>query len=133
MEEKDGKILFQKIELNLPGNPAASFGITDFRQARDGSFWIVTTRGIVRRLPDGRDIFYSVENTHTDLFASVLEDNDGRIWLTRTSGVYVIKPEMSEPPTLAGGSIAAVRTNNPRKRNALSNSDGNRFGRNYHD
>ena len=44
------------------------FGITDFRQAQDGSFWIVTTAGIMRRLPDGREIFYGVENTRTDLF-----------------------------------------------------------------
>ena len=93
LEEKDGKITLNKIELNLPGNPATSFYITDFRQAQDGSFWIATYWGVVRRLPDGRDVFYSVENTRTDLFASVLEDKDGRIWLARTSGVYVFKPE----------------------------------------
>lgn len=38
LEERDGRFSFQKIELNLPANPAASFYITDFRQARDGSF-----------------------------------------------------------------------------------------------
>jgi PAS domain S-box-containing protein len=92
LEEKEGRVLFHKVELNVPKRPSG-FGITDFRQAQDGSFWIVTTAGIMRRLPDGREIFYSVENTRTDLFASVLEDNSGRIWLTRTSGIYVLKPE----------------------------------------
>ena len=91
VEEKDGRVLFHKVELNLPGHPTV--GITDFRQARDGSFWVVTTAGIMRRLPDGRDIFYGVENTRTDLFASVLEDKSGLIWLTRSSGTYVLKPE----------------------------------------
>src|SRR5829696_317857 len=91
LEEKDGRVLFHKVELNLPGHPTV--GITDFRQARDGSFWVVTTAGIMRRLPDGREIFYGVENTRTDLFASVLEDKSGRIWLTRSSGTYVLKPE----------------------------------------
>lgn len=93
LEEKDGKFSFNKVELNLPENPATTFGVTDFRQARDGSFWIVTTWGIVRRLPDGREIFYRIENTRTDLFVSVLEDDAGRIWLTRSSGIYVLKPE----------------------------------------
>lgn len=92
VEEKEGRVHFQKVELNVPRHPPV-FGITDFRQARDGSFWIVTTAGIMRRLPDGREIFYEVENTRTDLFASVLEDNSGRIWLTRTSGIYVLKPD----------------------------------------
>lgn len=92
LEEKEGRVLFHNVELNVPKRPAV-FGITDFRQARDGSFWIVTTAGIMRRLPDGREIFYGVENTRSDLFASVLEDDSGRIWLTRSSGIFVFKPE----------------------------------------
>src|SRR5215204_250462 len=91
LEEKEGRVVFNQVELNLPGRPTV--GITDFRQARDGSFWVVTTAGIMRRLPDGREIFYGVENTRTDLFASVLEDKSGLIWLTRSSGTYVLKPE----------------------------------------
>ncbi|HEX8250046.1 MAG TPA: two-component regulator propeller domain-containing protein [Pyrinomonadaceae bacterium] len=93
LEESGGKVSFRKIELNLPADPATSFHITDFRQARDGSFWIATYWGVVRLLPDGRKIFYSVENTRTDLFASITEDSKGRIWLARMSGIYVFKPE----------------------------------------
>ncbi|HXQ34265.1 MAG TPA: two-component regulator propeller domain-containing protein, partial [Anaerolineales bacterium] len=92
LEEKEGRVLFHEVELNVPKRPAI-FGIADFRQARDGSFWIVTTAGIMRRLPDGREIYYGIENTRTDLFGSVLEDDSGRIWLTRSSGIYVFKPE----------------------------------------
>lgn len=46
----------------------------------------------MRRLPDGRSIFYKVENTRTDLCTAVLEDNAGQIWLTRSSGIYVLNP-----------------------------------------
>jgi PAS domain S-box-containing protein len=102
LEERDGRISFQKIELNLPANPATSFYITDFRQARDGSFWIATYWGVVRLLPDGRKIFYRVENTRTDLFASITEDNQGRIWLARTSGIYVLFPEPLTELSAAG-------------------------------
>ncbi len=93
VEDNGGVISFQPVSLNLPGIIPANFGITDFRQARDGSFWIATTFGIVRRLPDGRDIFYSVDFTRTDLFASLTEDDAGRIWLARSSGIYIFKPE----------------------------------------
>jgi ligand-binding sensor domain-containing protein len=60
VEEQDSKISIRKVELNLPGIPEASLGITGLRQAQDGSFWIVSKQGVIRRLPDGRDIFYSV-------------------------------------------------------------------------
>ncbi len=92
LEEKEGRVIFHRRELKLPSYPSV-WGITDFRQAQDGTFWIVTTAGVMRRLRDGREIFYSIENTRTDLFSAVLEDNAGRIWLTRSSGTYVLKPE----------------------------------------
>ena len=93
LEETDGVFSLRKIDLNLPANPSTSFYITDFRQARDGSFWLATYWGVVRLLPDGRRIFYRVENTRTDFFSSIAEADDGRIWLARTSGIYVFQPE----------------------------------------
>lgn len=100
LEESDGIVTFNKIGLNLPENEATSFFITDFLEARDGSFWMTTYWGVVHRLPDGRQIFYHIENPRTDILTAVLEDNDGRIWLARTAGIYVL----SESPELAGGS-----------------------------
>ena len=101
LEYGAGGVLFRPIDLNRHGNSTVNFGITDVTQAKDGSLWIVTTQGFIRRLPDGRSIFFSHEATASDLFSSVLEDAAGRIWLARTSGVYVLKPEaletLSEP------------------------------------
>lgn len=91
--EKDGKVTFQKVELNLPENRSTTLIITDFRQMSDDSLLIVTSWGLVRLLPDGRKIFYSVESTLTDLLTAVLEDRSGNIWLARSSGIYVFKPE----------------------------------------
>jgi hypothetical protein len=39
LEEKDGRVLFHKVELNVPGRLTV-LGIMDFRQARDGNFCI---------------------------------------------------------------------------------------------
>jgi len=93
MTEKDQKVSFERVELNLPANPHGTFGLYDLCEGQDGSLWLVTTWGLVRLLPDGRRVFYNHEASRTDLLTSALEDRDGRIWVTRGSGVYVIKPE----------------------------------------
>ncbi|MDT4966988.1 MAG: hypothetical protein QOJ64_1725 [Acidobacteriota bacterium] len=93
LEEKDGKVLQHEVELKLPVNPSIQFGVAAICEGRDGSLWLVTTWGLVRRLPDGREIFYSNETPRTDALGSILEDSEGRMWLGRASGVYVIKPE----------------------------------------
>jgi PAS domain S-box-containing protein len=93
LEETGGQISFRKVELNLPRDPTSNLGITGFRQARDGSFWIATTHGVARRLPDGRTIFYRVKKPRADIFTSVLEDDSGAIWLARAASIYVFKPE----------------------------------------
>jgi PAS domain S-box-containing protein len=110
LEEKDGKVFFRPIDLSLPESPATAFGITDFRQARDGSFWIVTTWGLVRRLPDDRTIFYRIEDSRTDLLNSVLEDDAGRIWLTRASGIYVFNPEEFSSKSAQGTDVRNLDT-----------------------
>ena len=96
LEEKDGKILFNRVEFNLPKNTSTAFGIAAVCQSSDGSFWIATTWGLARRLPDGRDVFYSVESLRTEALNSVLEDQAGRIWLAGSSGIYIFQPQPLE-------------------------------------
>lgn len=93
MREKDEDVSFERVELNLPANPSGVFGIHSLCEGQDGSLWLVTTWGLVRRLPDGRKVFYNVDTSSTDLLSSALEDRDGRIWVARASGIYVIKTE----------------------------------------
>ncbi len=102
LEEKDGKVSSQKVEINLPPNPSTEFAIPAIREGQDGSLWLATSWGLVRRLPDGREIFYGVGSSRTDASTSLLEDREGRIWLGRTSGVYVIKPEPLDELTRLG-------------------------------
>jgi PAS domain S-box-containing protein len=93
LEEKDGKVTQYEVELNLPLNTSVGFGITAFCEGQDGSLWLATNWGLVRRLPDGREIFFSVGSSSADGVTSVLEDRGGRIWFGRASGFCVIKPE----------------------------------------
>jgi signal transduction histidine kinase/ligand-binding sensor domain-containing protein len=94
MEDKGGKISRHKIELNLPVNPSLKVAVFTICEGQDGSLWLATTVGIVRRLPDGREIFYSAafgQRMATGI--SMLEDRTGHIWVGRSSGIFIIKPE----------------------------------------
>lgn len=102
LEERDGKVFQREVELNLPANSSMQFGIAAICGGRDGSLWLITSWGVVRRLADGREIFYSLETPRTDALGSVLEDSAGRIWLGRSSGVYVIKPESLDELSQSG-------------------------------
>ncbi|MEO6392786.1 MAG: two-component regulator propeller domain-containing protein, partial [Pyrinomonadaceae bacterium] len=93
IKESDGKISYAPTELGLPASPTVRFTIDSIFQGQDASLWLVTTQGLVRRLPDGRRMFYAIDPTHTDRPTSAIEDAEGRIWIGRSSGVYVIKPE----------------------------------------
>ncbi len=93
LEERDGKISAHKIELNLPLNPAVQFILMEISEGRDGSLWLVTSWGVVRRLPDGREIFYSVGNSRPEILNSIIEDRAGRIWIAQATAIYILKPE----------------------------------------
>jgi signal transduction histidine kinase/ligand-binding sensor domain-containing protein len=128
VEEKDGQISFNKVELNLPENPSIPINTHDFRQASDGSFWIATSWGLVRRLPTGRDIFYRIESPRTDYLSSILEDSAGRIWIGRSSGIYVFKPEpaeeLSKPGALTVHALDARALPQPGKQPVLPEKAG---------
>jgi ligand-binding sensor domain-containing protein len=59
LEEKEGRVSFQEIDLKLPA--ASNPGVVRISESGDGSLWLDTTAGLVRRLPDGREIFYPIE------------------------------------------------------------------------
>jgi ligand-binding sensor domain-containing protein/two-component sensor histidine kinase len=89
LQETDGKVIWQKTELKALKDSPGGFFIATFWEAKDGSLWIATTRGLLRRLPDGREVLFSKVSAH----ASVAEDQGNRIWLAGEAGVYVINPQ----------------------------------------
>ncbi|HEX8735711.1 MAG TPA: two-component regulator propeller domain-containing protein [Pyrinomonadaceae bacterium] len=144
IEETGGKFALRKTELNPPEEKWQGFGISGFQETRDGSLWITTTRGMIRRLPDGRDVFYGIETTTQDNLNASLAEDDGRIWFASGSDLYVFKAE--SPEALPANENIFVRridarepiflTENlslPENRSAMlrlpANSTGNRFRR----
>src|SRR5262249_54170125 len=100
--ETDGSTSLVKEDLNQLGGIATSFGISSIYQSRDKSLWLATGAGLIRRVPDGREILYRIGSAPKDGFTSVLEDNTGRIWASRLSGIYVLVPEPLEKLTSMG-------------------------------
>src|SRR5581483_9563945 len=66
----------------------------EFARDDDGSLWIGTSAGLVRRLPDGRFIHYQVRPSQApDYVWALLKDREGRIWIGHHMGLMVFKPE----------------------------------------
>ena len=102
IRERDGKIIFEEVDLNLPVQPNRSFGVADILEAPDASIWLNTSWGAVRHLPDGRIIFYEGETQNTGGNLSMIIAADGRVWLSRALELYIFKPEPIESLEFAG-------------------------------
>lgn len=121
LEEKEHRLVSQKVELNLPANPSIALGIGAIVEGRDRSLWLLTLRGLVRRWPDGKEVFYTVDAPGANVLTSVLEDSDGRIWLGCLDGLYVIEPE--PPDEMASPGAPKLRNLDKLAREQVSASD----------
>ncbi len=92
LHERNGKIELEKINLYLPTTNQAPFKIFNIQEAADGSFWMNTNRGVVRRLPDDKVVFYEHPKDVGIEDAPVLTDDRGYVWVGEGSDIYIIKP-----------------------------------------
>ena len=98
--EKDNKPFFEKVELSLPVNPSEPFGISAMTEGQDGSLWLATSYGVVRRFADSKQVYYRIDDPRTNGLSSILEDRNGRVWVGRERGGVVIKPESRDELSL---------------------------------
>lgn len=96
LRQHDGKVEFERKNLSLPENPNLPLTVFQSRLGPDGSLWINTNQGLVRRLPDGRIILLQHEtNLRLGLVALTVESN-GRVWVAWGGEIYVLQPEPIE-------------------------------------
>ena len=94
IEEKDGRTSFREIKLDLPEDWRQFFSLQAITVGEDDSVWLGTKYGLIRRLPDGRLMQYTLsQNPQSDYIRSILADKSGNIWATHPAGLYVLKPE----------------------------------------
>ncbi len=94
IEEKEGRTSFREIKMDLPQDWRQFFSLQAITVGEDDSLWLGTKYGLIRRLPDGRLMQYTLsQNPQSDYIRSILADKRGNIWATHPAGLYVLKPE----------------------------------------
>lgn len=111
--ESDGHLIFPSFELRLPGHEEPVRNVSRMIEARDGSFWMTTNLGLVRRSEDGRMMLYSAAPQFfpiANFLTSLCEDGDGRIWVGARRGLYVLQPiPLSDPSAFQPRTLADAR------------------------
>jgi len=101
--KQDNKFSLVPFDLNLPTSTHRGLGIARMTEGDDGSLWLDTSEGLVRRLPDARIIWYQSEVNPAGQFRSIIsDDRDGRVWLLRDLDFFVVKIEPLELLTKLG-------------------------------
>jgi PAS domain S-box-containing protein len=110
IQDDAGKVSFQKV----PWQSGRELMASAFCESSDGSLWIGSNSTLVRRLSDGRELYYDFAIARQDVVTNLLEDREGTIWVGRASGVYAIKPET--PAEISTGHVPAIRKFDERAR-----------------
>jgi len=93
VEEKAGRVSFLKIDLQLPQEQGPAFSVNALTTGDDGSLWLGTNRGLLRRLPDGRIMQFKVNiRSGSDDIRGIVADKRGYIWVVSLGGAYILKP-----------------------------------------
>lgn len=100
LDETNGQATFRRVALY---NDMVM--VVAFAEDREGSLWISTGNGLVRRLPDGRTVRYAIQPSAVgDLVTALLYDTEGRLWVGHRggAGLIVLKPQPAAPITTDG-------------------------------
>jgi len=87
LDEPNGERSFHHVELGLSRQPDGLLYVWGFVEDDEGSLWIGTSLGLVRRLPDGQMIHYG------NNVSSMIMDGEGRLWIGCNAGLVIFKPE----------------------------------------
>lgn len=94
VEEKADRVSFLEVDLHLPPEQRPAFSVYALTIGDDGSLWLGTNHGLLRRLPDGRirQFNVSIRSGSNDV-RGVVADRNGNIWVVSLGGSYIVKPE----------------------------------------
>jgi ligand-binding sensor domain-containing protein len=88
----------EPVALDLPGRPDRAVQIWSFAESADGTLWLGTSWGLVRRVPDGVTVHYRIEPVQgADHVRAVVADGDNWIWIAHDTGLIAFRPDTLEP------------------------------------
>lgn len=94
--QRDGKSELERYPLELPNNPDRPLQISELAESPDGSIWMNSSWGLIRRLPDERLVFYPFESPAESGSNSMVVARNGIVWLTVGNKVHAIFSEPAE-------------------------------------
>ena len=94
LEESAGHLTARPVELRMSGKAEPVTNVTRVIEGRDGSLWLTTSLGLVRRAGDGRLMLYRAPPALpiANFLTSLCEDSSGHIWIGTRRGAYVLQP-----------------------------------------
>lgn len=109
LNEAGGKISFRRVELSL-NQPDLLVQIWSLLEDDEGSMWIGTKFGLVRRLPNGRTVRYSTRSDmSTGAVYSVIKDRTGVLWVAHSQGLSLFRPGSAKNLPRSDTSAGALR------------------------
>jgi PAS domain S-box-containing protein len=110
LHEAGGKVTFQRVQLLL-AQPDLLIQTWCLLEDEEGSMWIGTKFGLVRKLPNGRTVQYSTKsNLIPGAVYGVIKDRTGVLWVAHSMGLSQFRPRSAKevpdtstqvPPTAA--------------------------------
>lgn len=110
--EIGGTNTFQLIEMNIPSHTDRAVEVYALSEDEEGSLWMGTSQGVVRRLPDGRNQHFALDSALTQLVSTLAFDNQGRLWIGHQNGVLVYKPEPARDASNSNDDTRVWRASN---------------------
>jgi ligand-binding sensor domain-containing protein/signal transduction histidine kinase len=93
-EARDGRVTFRRLDLGFEGPATGTLHVHAFLEDGEGSLWIGTSRGVMRRLPGGSMVEHRLAPAgQPDYVRALLQDKDGRIWVGHRFGLLAFVPE----------------------------------------
>src|SRR5215207_7969347 len=121
-EAGDGGVTFRPVDLGVQLPVNRTLRVRAFLEDREGSLWIGTSQGLVRRLPGGEMVHHPLEPLpDRDYSRALLQDRSGRLWVGHNAGLVSFVPEPSR--AVATGGRFSTRTLATREIGKLSSSD----------
>lgn len=121
-ETGDGGATFRPVDLGIQLPVNRTLRVRAFLEDREGSLWIGTSQGLVRRLPGGEMVHYLLEPfPNRDFIRALLQDRNGRLWVGHNAGLAAFIPEPDR--TVATGGRFSTRTLVAREIGKLSSAD----------
>ncbi len=94
IEDRDAeKVTLKEVDFSPSAKQEKRLAIRSIIEGKDDSIWLISQSGAMRMLPDGRWVEYRLPLSKSEQPYSIRFDNNGRVWFSHNTGIYVLKPE----------------------------------------